>query len=144
MKMKEILQVKGDNIITINKNATVHEAIQLLNIHQIGALLVLDSYKNLSGIITERDILRECETRSELLSKTLVKDLMTTDVISGTEDDKLEDIMSIMTLNRIRHIPIIKYERIIGLISIGDIVKAELKEIETENRELKEYIYERY
>lgn len=144
MRMKDIINEKGKDVITINMEATIYEAIKLLNKHRIGALVVLNNNGKLAGIISERDILKECEDRSELLSKTTIKEVMTKDIIIGQMDDELEYIMGIMTKKRIRHLPIIKYDKIVGIISMRDLVKAQLQKSEFEIHDLKEYIYERY
>lgn len=141
MKIKDILKTKGGEVITIEMEKTVHEAIKVLVKHNIGALLVLDKKETLVGIITERDILRECADRSGLLKKTKIKEVMTKDLIIGVLDDEIEYTMGIMTKNRIRHLPILDNNNIVGVISIGDVVKAQLHETEFDNRYLKQYIF---
>lgn len=141
MKIKDILESKGHEVITINMNKTVHDAIKVLVEHNIGALLVLDDKGELQGIISERDILRESAERSHLLKQTKVKDIMTRDLIIGLPDDDIEYTMGIMTQNRIRHLPILENDKIVGMISIGDVVKAQLTESEYTNRYLKQYMF---
>ena len=106
----------------------------------VGALLVLDDDGHPVGIISERDVLRECHRRGGRLGEVAVRDIMTPDLLIGVPDDDLAYSMGIMTNNRIRHLPVVDGERIAGLVSIGDVVKACLEETEYENRYLKEYI----
>lgn len=141
MKIADILGSKGSEVITIDQGAIIHEAIQKLVEHNIGSLLVVDKAGKPLGIITERDILRESAQRSDTLKKTRVKAIMTTDLIIGVPEDDIEYTMGIMTKNRIRHLPIMNDDEVIGLISIGDVVKAHLAEREYDNRYLKQYMF---
>lgn len=143
MTIRDILSTKGANVITIDSEKTVHDAIQILVKHNIGSLLVVDEKGNPVGIITERDILRESAERDNKLRKTIVKDVMTKDLIIGVPDDEIEYTMSIMTKNRIRHMPIMDQNKVVGMISIGDVVKAQLDEQEYNNRYLKQYMFGR-
>ncbi len=93
------------------------------------------------GIITERDILRESAERSEKLQETTVADIMTKDVIIGVPEDDLDYVMGIMTKNRIRHLPVLEKDKLAGILSIGDVVGAHLRQTAFENRMLKDYIH---
>ncbi len=141
MKIRDILSAKGANVITIGVEKSVHDAIRILVKHRIGVLLVLDETDKLVGIISERDILRESAERDNKLRKTPVKDVMTKDLIIGVLDDDIEYTLGIMTKNRIRHLPIMDQNKIAGIISIGDAVKAQLDEQEFTNRYLKQYMF---
>lgn len=141
MKIRDILGAKGASVITIGSEKTVHDAIKILVKHKIGALLVLDESEKLVGIITERDILHESAERDNKLRKTLVKEVMTKNLIIGVLDDDIEYTLGIMTKNRIRHLPIMDQNKIAGIISIGDAVKAQLDEQEFTNRYLKQYMF---
>ncbi|MBI3303580.1 MAG: CBS domain-containing protein [Deltaproteobacteria bacterium] len=140
MKIRDILRSKGTTVITIRPEATIHDAMTMLVNHRIGSLVVTGEQGKIVGIITERDILRECAARSERVKDTRVREVMTTNLIIGVPDDEVSYVMGIMTHNRIRHLPIIANERLEGMISIGDVVKAQLEETEFENRYLKDYI----
>lgn len=140
MKIRDLLRGKGTAVVTIRPEATIHEAVTMLVNHRIGSLVVLDEQRRVMGIITERDILRECAARSDQIKQTRVQDVMTTNLIIGVPDDEISYVMGIMTHNRIRHLPIMDGERLAGIISIGDVVKAQLEETEFENRYLKDYI----
>ncbi len=144
MKISSILKKKGDKVIKINENKTIIEAIQLMNDNKIGALLVFDNNEKLDGIITERDILKECGERGKLINKTKVKDVMTTNLIIGLSNDDVKYTMGVMTKNKIRHLPIMKKNKIVGIISIGDLVNSQLEMIEIQNRYMEEYIKNSY
>jgi CBS domain-containing protein len=140
MKIRDILHGKGTEVATISPEATIHEAMTVLVSRRIGSLVVTDEKRKILGIITERDILRECTARSERIKETLVREVMTPDLIIGVPDDEVSYVMGIMTQNRIRHLPVMTDEHLEGLISIGDVVKAQLEETEFENRYLKDFI----
>lgn len=141
MTIGDILTTKSQDVITITGDKTIHEAITVLVKHNIGALLVLDKKEKLLGIITERDILRESAERDRELRKTKVKDVMSTDLIIGVPDDDISYTMGIMTNNRIRHLPVMDNDNIVGIVSLGDVVKAQLDEREYDNRYLKQYMF---
>ncbi len=141
MKIRDILQIKGSHVYTVRPDQTVHEAVGILTQHRVGALLAQDAHGNTVGIITERDVLRECLHRADQLKQMLVRDAMTKDLIIGLPGDEIGYTMGIMTNNRIRHLPVMDGGKLAGLISIGDVVKACLDETEYENRYLKEYMY---
>jgi CBS domain-containing protein len=142
MKLRDILQSKSiQNVLTIAESRTVHEAIRILSENKIGALLVLDKNEALVGIISERDVLWECVERDNLLRKTKVRSVMTKKLITGSPEDDIEHTMGIMTQNRIRHLPILEGERVVGIISIGDVVKGQLTEMADHNQYLTQYMF---
>ena len=141
MKVKEILQSKASKeIVTIGAEATVREAVELFTRHGIGALPVVDESKQIFGIVTERDILRRClkDENPDFLAP--VRAIMTADVIVGVPEDDADYVMGMFTNNRIRHLPIVSGKTMVGIVSIGDVVKSQLKQFEFENRHLKDYI----
>jgi len=140
MKVQDLLLTKGPEVITIRPEETLYDALTVLVHHQIGSLVVTSPLGKVVGIITERDLLRACVTHGERLKEVPVQEVMTTHLIIGVPDDNVGYVMGIMTKNRIRHLPIIEGQRLEGLISIGDVVKAQLEETEFENRYLKDYI----
>lgn len=142
MKVKDLLQKKGSDIITIEPDRTVREAIQKLVDNRIGALLVMEK-SEIEGIITERDILREA-ARAERLGQRTVREAMTADLIVGVPEDEIDYVMGVMTRNKIRHLPIVEGRELKGILSIGDLVWSCLTEAEYENRHLKEYIAGEY
>jgi len=150
MRIRDILEEKGTGVVTIESGETIHEAIGRLNEHSIGSLIVTAEGEEIVGIITERDVLRVCGERCVHLNKPpareeatcpyLVQDAMTKDPIIGVLDDGLDYVMGVMTKNRIRHLPILDDGSLVGIISIGDVVNAHLKETDFENRTLRDYI----
>jgi CBS domain-containing protein len=150
MRIRDILEEKGTGVVTIESGETIHEAIDRLNEHSIGSLVVTAEGEEIVGIITERDILRVCgercvhlndpPAREEATCPYLVQDAMTKDPIIGVLDDGLDYVMGIMTKNCIRHLPILDHSNLVGIISIGDVVNAHLKETDFENRTLRDYI----
>jgi len=141
MEIQEILKTKGDKVWSVKASQMVREALDVLVNNKIGALLVFDDKDSIAGVLSERDIMRECYRNSDGFSKTLVKDVMTKRVIVGKPEDKVDYIMGIMTKNRIRHVPIIKDGKLQGVVSIGDVVKAKLQDSSYENQYLKEYMF---
>jgi CBS domain-containing protein len=150
MKVRDILPQKGRNVVTIEVDKTVHDAICKLNEHGIGALVVTGEGNEICGIVTERDILRECGQRCTRLEErtehghsacpALVKDVMTKDLIISVPDDDLDYVMRVMTRNHIRHLPILEGGELAGIISIGDVVNANVEAADFENRMLKDYV----
>lgn len=140
MKVKDILSKKGPEVITIGDTKTVDNALQLLVRNNIGVLLVLNESGKFVGIISERDILRKVNSSPERFLECMVSELMTKKIIYADYDDDVDYIESIMTQNKVRHIPVLKDKVLVGLISIGDIVKASLSDKQFENKYLIEYI----
>lgn len=141
--LREILQQKDKAVITITQQATVYEAVQSLMHHRIGSLVVIGPDEKVVGIITERDILREVDRGPEQLRTRKVADAMSSNLIVGVPDDDIEYTMGVMTNNRIRHLPVMDGDKLEGIISIGDVVKAQLHHAVYENRYLKDYIQAR-
>lgn len=151
MRIRDILQEKGSEVVTIAAGQTIHDAIGKLNEHSIGALIVMAEGEEIVGIITERDILRECGNRcdrlldsasaEETVCPSLVQNVMTKDLVIGVPDDDLNYVMGVMTRNRIRHLPILDDGSLAGIISIGDLVNAHFEEKVFENRTLRDYIH---
>jgi len=144
MKIQDILRVKGPEVMTISEERTVFDAINSMVMHKIGALLVMNFEGEFTGIITERDILRSCHSDYDQLKSKLIKEVMTKRVIISNPDDEVEYVQEIMTVNRIRHIPVIANNRLVGIVSIGDVVKALGQEVRAENKYLKDYITGKY
>ena len=144
MKVHDILAAKGSRVVTIEKTTTVLDAMSIFAAHRIGSLLIVDKNNNILGIIGARDVLMAVVNHLEKIRTLTVETIMTTDLIIGTEDDHIDYILAIMTENRIRHIPIMNGRELKGMVSIGDVVKALLKEKDVENRYLKDYIADKY
>lgn len=134
MIVSQILGSKPKSgVLTISKNKTVRDAISDLSAHRIGALVVSDDGKTVDGIISERDIIRETGKHGLDCFGLKVSELMTKKIISCTRDDTSESALKMMTEGRFRHLPVVEDGVLIGLISIGDVVKARLSEVEHEN-----------
>ena len=144
MKAKDILAAKGNRVVTIEKDTTVIDAMSIFSANRIGSLLIVDKENAILGIIAARDVLMAVINHLEEIKTLTVDKIMTTNLIVGTEDDKVEYIQAIMTENRIRHVPILAGKELKGMISIGDVVKIQLKEKDVENKYLKDYIADKY
>ncbi|HXV28461.1 MAG TPA: CBS domain-containing protein [bacterium] len=141
MKVKDVIESKGGQVWTIDQDKTVYEALGVLVDKKIGAIVVMGPKGSITGIVSERDIIRECFRNSKNLEKSFIKDIMTRQLIVGKPEDELDYIMGIMTKNRIRHVPIISGGKLQGIVSIGDVVKAQLQSKEYENHYLKDYMF---
>ena len=145
MTLQEILRTKGSEVQSIGPHATLKEVVRRLVGHNIGSLVICEGddceRAKLRGIITERDILRACAIYDERWVDVEVATVMTTDVLTGRPEDSVEDTMGTMTENRVRHLPIVADGRLLGIVSIGDIVKAQHHELTMENHYLKNYIH---
>lgn len=140
MQVRDVLRSKSKELITADETMNIPDAMRLLLKHRISCLLVADDENNLMGIVSDKDIFRVCyEKRCDFSSMTL-GDLMTREVIVGVENDELGYIAGLMTNNRIRHVPIVDGQRLVGLVSIGDAVKAQLADLQAHNRYLTQYI----
>ena len=139
MLIRDILAVKGSTVVSIGPVNSVHEAVMLLASENLGALVVMKG-DEVTGIITERDILRLAARSPHLLTTHTVGEVMTTEVIVANPGDRTAYAMEIMTRNRIRHLPIMEDSTLVGIVSIGDLVDALRDHTEAENKYLKDYI----
>jgi CBS domain-containing protein len=146
MNLEEILKSKGSTVFTIGAEATLEQAVSRLVDHNIGSLVVcsrdVEHGERPIGIITERDILHACSSkRGHDLATTRVEVVMSTDLSMASPGDLVENMMVLMTKKRIRHLPVITEGRLVGLVSIGDIVKAQADRLALENQFMKDYIH---
>ncbi|PHR25868.1 MAG: hypothetical protein COA36_13445 [Desulfotalea sp.] len=144
MKVKDILAIKGSRVITVEKSTKVYDAMSIFSSNRVGSLLVVDKDDSILGIIAARDVLMAVVEHYDTIKELEVDKIMTTNVIVCSEDDNIEYIQAIMTENRVRHIPILAGKELKGLISIGDVVKSQLKESHVENKYLNDYITGKY
>jgi len=141
MQVRHILQVKGRDIIGIAESATLSEAADILAQHHIGALVIQDSGGALAGIFSERDLVRAVAEDGPLALSRGIAAYMSRQVITCRESDLVEDIMEVMTKGRFRHVPVLdEYHRLVGMISIGDVVKTRIAETVSEANSLRDYI----
>ena len=123
MKVADILRSKGSNVYSVTANITVYEALKVMGEKNIGALLVMED-EQLKGIISERDYARKIVLKGKASNETLVKEIMTENVITVLPEDDLEKCMELMSGRKIRHLPVVKDEKVLGVISITDDVTA--------------------
>ena len=140
MDVKHILRAKGRNVTTIGPDATVGRAAELLRQRNIGAVVVVEQAGTVAGIISERDIVHGVADKGTACLEQTVAELMTRRVHSCALDDSITELMGRMTKERIRHLPVLENGRLCGIVSIGDVVKNRLEEIEFEADQLREYV----
>jgi len=141
MLIAQILAGKGSDVISTRPEASVAEVASLLKEKRIGAVVVTDADGQLCGIISERDLARGLANHGAKLLDMKVARLMTANVVTCSPDDGLATLMQQMTDGRFRHLPVVKDDKLIGIISIGDVVKHRLKELEAETHMLQDYIH---
>ncbi|MBI4920381.1 MAG: CBS domain-containing protein [Devosia nanyangense] len=139
MQVETILQSKGRAVTTVSTRATIAEAVDLLNTQRIGAVVVMDGTK-VVGILSERDIVRHLGKDWASLATRPVSEVMTRNVVITSSKASIADLMERMTEHRIRHIPVVEAGELVGIVSIGDVVKRKIEETEQEAIALKEYI----
>ncbi len=140
MNVASLLSVKGRDIATISQERTVADAVALLKERGVGALVVTSLEEPLAGILSERDVVRALAERGGAVLDESVADLMTRDVTTCEETTSVTDLMGLMTARRIRHIPVVTDGHVVGVVSIGDVVKARFDELEGEKRDLLDYV----
>lgn len=138
--LQQLCEAKGGEIHTIHPDAKVIEALQLMALHDVGALPVINDDK-LVGILSERDYARKVILHGRSSQDIAVRDIMTSDVVTVDPMRTVEDCMSVMTQKRVRHLPICDGVRLVGLVSIGDLVKEVIAEQEQTIRQLESYIH---
>jgi|WetSurMetagenome_2_1015567.scaffolds.fasta_scaffold1301718_1 CBS domain-containing protein len=144
MTLYEILKVKGAAVFTVGSDMTVADAAQELVRRNVGCLVVcsrdLEAGEQLLGILSERDILRFCAAQGSLVAGVTVAEVMTPHVVVGSPQDSVESTMGLMTTKRIRHLPVVAEGRLVGLVSIGDVVKWQHDHLAMENQFMKDYL----
>lgn len=140
MTVRKILNLKGSDVMTIAPDKRLLDAIALLTKHRIGALVVTGNSREVVGIISERDIVRLLSNTDNNRFENAVSSAMTKEVKTCKPEDTIQRVMQVMTAERFRHMPVVENGRLAGVISIGDVVKLRLEEMERESEHLKEYI----
>jgi len=140
--VRQILESKGSKVHTIGPDASVHQALVLLAEKDIGALVVTDADGSIAGVLSERDYARKIALQGRLSHQTPVRDIMTTAVISVAPDAQVEACMALMTGKHIRHLPVVVDDRLAGIITIGDVVKAIIDEQQHAITQLEGYIHD--
>jgi CBS domain-containing protein len=141
MRISQVIAAKPlHDVITVSPDATVREMLGLLAEHNVGALVVSTDGKTVDGIASERDVVRGLLENEDLLDAP-VSSIMTSDVHTCDGDHRVNELMQVMTERRIRHIPVLENDEMVGIISIGDVVKSRLSELEFERDQLDSYIH---
>jgi CBS domain-containing protein len=141
MRISEVLAAKASQqVVTINPEATVRELLALLAQYNVGALIVSTDGTTLDGIVSERDVVRRLHENEDLLDQP-VSQIMTTEVNTCTVEDSVNNLMQVMTEKRIRHVPVLTDGKVTGVISIGDVVKSRMSELEFERDQLDSYVH---
>ena len=140
MIVKNILASKSGNVVTIEPTADLATAVKLLAERRIGAVVILGADHRIVGILSERDIVRALAEHGSTALQGPVGQVMTRDVKTCSEDDTIGELMDRMTTERFRHMPVVQQEKLIGIVSIGDVVKSRVEEIDHEAKALRDYI----
>ncbi|MFE7800973.1 CBS domain-containing protein [Nocardia sp. NPDC057440] len=144
MRIAEILHRKGTEVATVPPDTTVRNLLAALAEHNIGAVVVSPDGIRIAGIVSERDVVRSLHARGADLLDTRVSEIMTADVRTCAPDDLVDGLRSTMTEHRIRHLPVVHDGKLIGIVSIGDVVKSAISELATEREHLVDYLQGRY
>ena len=141
MRIHQVLAAKAiKDVLTITPDATVRELLRMLTEHNVGALVVSADGTSVDGIVSERDVVRNLHDHEALLDST-VSTIMTVEVRTCDRDDAVNDLMQVMTEHRVRHLPVVEDGRLTGIISIGDVVKSRMSELEFERDQLDKYVH---
>ncbi|MFC4049572.1 CBS domain-containing protein [Actinomadura syzygii] len=140
MRIRDILRRKGDTVATVRPEATVRQLLAVLAEHNIGAVVVSPDGASIAGIVSERDVVRRMHERGAGLLDRPVSEIMTVEVRSCGPGDLVEDLRRTMTEHRFRHVPVVEDGRLTGIVSIGDVVKSAIDELQSEREHLVGYI----
>lgn len=140
MSVAEILKRKGSNVYSVTSEQPVGEALAMMTKHRVGAVLVVDAGGGIAGILSERDLVRAMAKNGKAVFDKRVGELMTTPVVTCSSKDPVGAIEGMMTAQRFRHVPVVDDGKLIGIISIGDVVKSRIEEAEAEVDALRRYI----
>lgn len=142
MRINDVLKGKpSHDVITISPEASVRELVALLSEHNVGALIVSTDGETVEGIVSERDVVRRLNDRHDVLDAA-VAEIMTTTVRTCEGEEALTELMQVMTEHRIRHVPVVAAGKLTGIISIGDVVKNRIGELEFERDQLDNYVHQ--
>jgi CBS domain-containing protein len=136
----DVLRTKGSSVATVTPDITVAVVLEKLAEHGVGALVVSADGTHIDGIVSERDIVRHLHRIGAQLLEEPARAIMTSDVRTCSANDKVDDLMVVMTEHRIRHVPVVEGEELVGIVSIGDVVKSRIGDLEGERNELVAYI----
>ena len=140
MRIADVLRSKGATVLTVTPDMTVRDLVAMLAEHRIGATVVSVDGGSVEGIVSERDVVRALAARGAAVLSERVADIMTAEVQTCKPDASVNDLMRTMTEGRFRHVPVVVEGRLSGIVSIGDVVKTRIGELETERESLERYI----
>jgi CBS domain-containing protein len=140
MFVSDILSQKGGSVFTVSPGTSLAQISQQLSVRRIGSVLVLDEDGGVAGIVSERDLVRALASHGAKAMELEAKQVMTREVVTCDPDDSIDQVMETMTQGRFRHLPVVRHGELLGLVSIGDVVKARLEEARHETEALKAYI----
>ena len=140
MRISDVVKRKGATVVTVRSDASVTELLDLLAEHRIGAVVVSDDGESLAGIVSERDIVRHLQKDGAKVLDQPVSSIMTSDVTTCSPDDQLVDLEHTMTELRIRPVPVVVDDRLTAIVSIGDVVKHRITDLQAERDQLSAYI----
>ncbi|PSR64602.1 MULTISPECIES: CBS domain-containing protein [Nocardia] len=140
MRISEVLRNKGADVVTIATEATVDRLLAVLAEHNVGAVVVCGAGGALDGIVSERDVVRCLHRQGAQLLDRPVSDIMTAIVHTCSPEDRVESLRATMTEHRIRHLPVVDHGRMVGIVSIGDVVKSAISELQDEREHLEHYL----
>ena len=140
MNVAQILKDKGHSVVVDRPDTSIGDVVRHLAAKSIGAIVIVDDDDGVAGIVSERDVMRAIAGHGGSCLERPVGDIMTRDVVSCRAQDSVNDIMGMMTAGRFRHVPVVDDGRLIGLVSIGDVVKNHIAEIELEASALRSYV----
>ncbi len=139
MRIADVLRGKGGAVVTINPDATIAELVAGLAEHNIGAMVVAGP-DGIKGIVSERDVVRQLHTHGASVLSRQVEKIMTSVLSTCSKEDTVDSLTLLMTENRVRHVPVLEDGKLIGIVSIGDVVKTRMQELESEHEQLQSYI----
>lgn len=140
MNVGQILKDKGRSVVVERAETSIHEVVRNLAERGIGAIVIVEDGDRVAGIVSERDVMRAIGTSGAACLEQPVGKIMTRNVVTCTETDTVTHLMGVMTAGRFRHVPVVAGERLVGLVSIGDVVKNHIAEVELEANALKSYV----
>lgn len=140
MQVSVLLQDKGSDVVTVDPGATLAEVVDVLATHRIGAVVVSGDQVHVEGVLSERDVVRVLAQQGAAALEQPARSVMTPDVVTCAPEATVEQLMSVMTSRRFRHIPVVVEDRLAGVVSIGDVVKDRISALEQETQVLHDYI----
>ena len=140
MRVKDVLKNKGSDVVTVRPDASCRELLATLAGHNIGAVVVSADGSTVAGIVSERDIVRHLNNRGDAVLEGPVSDIAVWEVSTCGLDDAIEELRETMTQRRIRHLPVVQGGRLVGIVSIGDVVKSAISQLEFEHQNLIDYV----